>query len=86
MTLLDAAPKESLLASCRDEKFQSDEFVIDGTTIYLYCPDGYGMTKFSTMFFEKHIGVTTATTRTWKTIEALQKLATGESLVSGKTV
>ncbi len=73
VTLLDTMPESSLLASTRDEKFQSDEFVIDGTTIYLYCPDGYGMTKFSTMFFEKKLSVT-ATTRNWKTMESLGKL------------
>lgn len=73
VTLLSELPKEELISSVRDEKFQSDEFVINGTTIYLYCPDGYGMTKFSTMFFEKKLG-TTATTRSWKTMEALQNL------------
>ncbi len=80
VTLLDNMPETSLLSSTRDEKFQSDEFVIDGTTIYLYCPDGYGMTKFSTMFFEKKLGVT-ATTRNWKTMEALEKLVKWENLV-----
>lgn len=79
VTLLEKTPEAKLLATTRDEKFQSDEFTIDGTNIYLYCPDGYGMTKFSTMFFEKKLGVT-ATTRNWKTLEALQKLAKGESL------
>lgn len=79
VTLLDDTPDAKLLASTRDEKYQSDEFTIDEKIIYLYCPDGYGMTKFSTMFFEKKLGVT-ATTRNWKTIEALQKLAKGESL------
>jgi uncharacterized protein (DUF1697 family) len=73
VTLLDDTPDAKLLVSTRDEKYQSDEFHIEKKIIYLYCPDGYGMTKFSTMFFEKKLGVT-ATTRNWKTIEALQKL------------
>jgi uncharacterized protein (DUF1697 family) len=77
ITILDSLPEAGLIENCRDEKFQSDEFIIDGTMIYLYCPDGYGMTKFSTMFFEKKLGVT-ATTRNWKTIEALQSLITGK--------
>lgn len=80
VTLLNTLPEKSLLASTRDEKFQSDEFVIDGTNIYLYCPDGYGMTKFSTTFFEKKLGVT-ATTRNWKTMEALIELAHGPQAV-----
>jgi len=70
---MDSLPDVELLASTRDEKFQSDEFQILGTTIYLNCPDGYGMTKFSTNFFEKKLCVR-ATTRNWKTIEELKKL------------
>ncbi len=75
VTLLERTPEAKLIATTRDEKFQSDEFTIDGTNIYLYCPDGYGMTKFSTMFFEKKLGVT-ATTRNWKTILELARLGT----------
>lgn len=73
VTLLDNLPDEKLLTSTRDEKYQSDEFTITGKTIYLYCPDGYGMTKFSTTFFEKKLGVT-ATTRNWKTIQCIHDL------------
>jgi len=78
ITFLDTVPEKKLLETTRDEKFQSDEFHIDNTLIYLYCPDGYGMTKFSTMFFEKKLGVT-ATTRNWKTMLELEKLATLKS-------
>lgn len=73
VTLLDNLPEKKLLDSTRDEKYQSDEFIIKGTTIYLYCPDGYGMTKFSTTFFEKKLGVQ-ATTRNWKTMNATLEL------------
>lgn len=75
VTFLDSMPEKKLLETTRDEKFQSDEFHIDNTIIYLYCPDGYGMTKFSTMFFERKLAVT-ATTRNWKTLLELEKLAT----------
>lgn len=73
ITFLDALPGKSEVATVGDEKFQSDEFHIDGKNIFLYCPDGYGMTKFNTMFFEKKLG-TTATTRNWKTMSALKDL------------
>ncbi len=73
VTLLEKIPDTKLLASCRDEKYQSDEFTITDPTIYLYCPDGYGMTKFSTTFFEKKLGVS-ATSRNWKTMIALREL------------
>lgn len=78
VTFLDSMPEKKLLETTRDEKFQSDEFHIDDTIIYLYCPDGYGMTKFSTMFFERKLAVT-ATTRNWKTLLELEKLATIKS-------
>ena len=73
VTLLADIPAKDLLESTRDERYQSDEFQIVDKVIYLYCPDGYGMTKFSTTFFEKKLAVT-ATTRNWKTMEALGDL------------
>jgi uncharacterized protein (DUF1697 family) len=75
VTFLDSQPKKELLRKIDDEKYQSDEFHVDGENIYLYCPDGYGMTKFSTVFFEKKLSVT-ATTRNWKTITSLIELMT----------
>lgn len=53
-----------------------DEFVIDGSEIYLHCPDGYGRSKLSNAFFEKQLGVA-ATTRNWRTVTTLQELANG---------
>lgn len=73
VTLLGKIPETKLIESIRDEKLQSDECVIGEKVIYLYCPDGYGMTKFSTTFFEKKLA-TLATTRNWKTITALIEL------------
>jgi uncharacterized protein (DUF1697 family) len=51
-----------------------DRYVIAGREVYLYCPDGYGRTKFSNTFFEKKLGVA-ATTRNWKTVNALAEMA-----------
>ena len=73
VTLLAETPNAKLLETTRDEKFQSDEFHIDERAIYLYCPDGYGMTRFSNNFFEKKLGVS-ATTRNWKTMNTLLEL------------
>jgi len=41
--------------------------------LFLYCPNGYGRTKIHNNFLEKKFGVS-ATTRNWKTIQALQNL------------
>jgi uncharacterized protein (DUF1697 family) len=52
----------------------TDEFVRCGQEIYLFCPNGYGKTKLSNNFFERKLKVA-ATTRNWKTVNALYTLA-----------
>ena len=47
-----------------------DEFSIGQSEIYLFYPDGYGKSKLSNNFFERKLGVP-ATTRNWKTVNAL---------------
>ncbi|MCB0406044.1 MAG: DUF1697 domain-containing protein [Bdellovibrionales bacterium] len=68
-----AAPKSALgkLATISSGK---DTFVAKERYVYLYCPDGYGRSKLTNTAFEKALGLT-ATTRNWKTINALLKLA-----------
>jgi Uncharacterized protein conserved in bacteria len=51
-----------------------DEFIIHGKEVYLFCPNGYGKTKFSNTFFEKKLNIT-ATTRNWKTVNSLYEIA-----------
>jgi uncharacterized protein (DUF1697 family) len=53
-----------------------DEFTRVGKEIYLYCPNGYGITKLSNSFFEAKLKVK-ATTRNWNTVNKLQELAKG---------
>lgn len=48
----------------------SDEFIIQGKEIFLFCPNGYGKTKLSNNFFEKKLNMP-ATTRNWNTVQAL---------------
>lgn len=55
-------------------EFMPDTFKIKGSVIYLYCPNGYGKTKLNNNFFEKKIK-TCATTRNFKTLLALSKIA-----------
>jgi len=51
-----------------------DEFVLMKKEIYLFCPGGFGNTKFSNGFLENKLMVT-ATTRNWKTISELAAMA-----------
>ena len=53
-----------------------DEFTRIGKEIYLYCPEGYGITKLSNSFFENKLKVK-ATTRNWNTVNKLRELAKG---------
>lgn len=55
-------------------KHKTDEFEIKDKLIYLFCPDGYGRTKFTNNFFESKLKVQ-ATTRNWKTITKLVELS-----------
>ncbi len=60
--------------SLQSQDISEDEFIICDKEVYLYCPNGYGKTKFSNTFFEKKLKVS-ATTRNWKTVNALYELA-----------
>lgn len=51
-----------------------DRYVIKHDTAYVYCPDGYGRTKFNNTFFEKKLGLQT-TTRNLRTMEILAEMA-----------
>lgn len=52
----------------------SDEFMLEDRELYLFCPGGYGETKLSNSFFERKLKVI-ATTRNWKTVNALFEIA-----------
>ncbi len=70
VTFLDGpAPAAGLK---RMEGFASahERFVCQGTTVYLYCPDGYGRSKLNNNVFERALKVG-ATTRNWKTVTTL---------------
>jgi uncharacterized protein (DUF1697 family) len=73
VTFLSDLPPEAVQESMSGEA-GPDRYVIVGREVYLFCPDGYGRTTFTTTFFEKYLGVA-ATTRNWKTVTALANMA-----------
>ena len=75
VTFLSAEPNKDDIKKNREGEYGPDEFIISGQTIYLHCPNTYGDTKLSNTFFEKKLKVT-ATTRNWKTVNELLKIAT----------
>jgi uncharacterized protein (DUF1697 family) len=56
------------------DRFGTDQFVVTGSEVFLYCPGGYGETKLSNTYLERRLGVT-ATTRNWRTVTALAEMA-----------
>ena len=74
VTFLSDVPDSSRVRQIQGATDSSDKFVIVNKEIYLYCPSGFARTKFSNEFFEKKLGVT-ATTRNWRTVNALLDIA-----------
>jgi uncharacterized protein (DUF1697 family) len=73
VTFLSEAPSKKILKNVR--LFSGpDRFHIGRQEVYLYCPGGYGKTKLSNAAFEKALSVR-ATTRNWKTVNALFEMA-----------
>jgi len=74
VTFMSDMPEMVALDKISGYPSETDEFIVAGKSIYLFCPNGYGNTKLSNTFFEKRLNVT-ATTRNWKTLNTLFGLA-----------
>jgi uncharacterized protein (DUF1697 family) len=76
VTFLVADPKEVDFELIESKKSPGEEIVLIKKTVYLYCPHGYGRTKLTNNFLETKLRVG-ATTRNWKTVNELLKIALG---------
>lgn len=75
VTFLGEEPAHDLVKKLSESgSFLPDEWFVDGKAVYLFCPSGYGNTKLTNNFFEKKLKVT-ATTRNWKTVNELVRMA-----------
>lgn len=74
ITFLSGFPAPGKMDALKQLNFQADDFIEIGNVIYLYCPGGYGNTKLTNNFFENKLKLT-ATTRNWKTVNELLKIA-----------
>jgi len=74
VTFLEEVPEAELRSEIMNIQSASDEFIINGKVVYVFCPNGYGRTKLNNTFFEKKLK-TSATTRNWKTISKLVELS-----------
>jgi uncharacterized protein (DUF1697 family) len=73
VTFLKDAPQKPDLSYFEAVKDAQEQLRIKGNEVFLYCPNGYGRSKLSNQAFEKKLGVT-ATTRNWKTVNALAEM------------
>lgn len=74
VTFMSQQPQATDIAQIMAVNYGEDEFIIIDKCIYLFCPNGYGNTKLTNTFFEKKLNVS-CTTRNWKTVNELLKLA-----------
>jgi uncharacterized protein (DUF1697 family) len=74
VTFLSDSPRQSDREAISKYDFSPDRFCLVRNEAYLYCPQGYGNTKISNLFFENRLKVN-ATTRNWKTVIKLVELA-----------
>ena len=74
VTFLVAKPTAARVKDLDPERSPSDEFAVTGREVYLYTPNGYGVSKLSNAYFEKKLGVT-GTSRNWTTVTTLAELA-----------
>jgi uncharacterized protein (DUF1697 family) len=74
VTFLDGRPKPGLAKELAEVVSGKDEIRVRGGEVYLYCPDGYGKTRYSNTFIERKLGLS-ATTRNWRTVRQLLDMA-----------
>lgn len=73
VTFLYRSPSPAAWDALKIPESETDEFARGEEEIYLFCPNGYGRTKLSNSFFERKLGVP-ATTRNWRTVNALYEM------------
>jgi uncharacterized protein (DUF1697 family) len=73
ITFLSKEPDQQFIENVKLGSFLPDEYFVKESSIYLYCPNGYGRTKLSNNYFENKLKVI-ATTRNLKTIVELLKI------------
>jgi uncharacterized protein (DUF1697 family) len=76
VTFLAEKPPAARVKALDPARSPGDEFQVSGREVYLYTPNGYGVSKLSNAYFEKQLGLA-GTSRNWNTVTALAELARG---------
>jgi uncharacterized protein (DUF1697 family) len=74
LTFFKGTYEQQILAKLSEADYKGDEFILKEKVIYLHLPNNYGNTKLNNNFFENKLKIV-ATTRNWKTVNELQKMA-----------
>ncbi len=69
-TFLASRPTAKRVRQLKRVDTRGDALVVSQQEVLLHCPNGYGRTKLNNVFLEHQLEVA-ATTRNWKTVEAL---------------
>ncbi len=73
VTFLYTRPTAAALSKLVVPQNEASEFIVGEQEIFLFCPDGYGRTKLTNNFFERKLNMP-ATTRNWRTVNALHQM------------
>jgi uncharacterized protein (DUF1697 family) len=76
VSFLTGKPDPKGVAGVDPDAFVPDRFVVQGTEIYLWLPNGAGRSKLATFSWQKRIGVA-GTARNWRTVLAVHDLLAG---------
>lgn len=74
ITFLSNKVAEQQTELLKEADLNNDAYMVSDQAVYLYCPNGYSTSKLTNSLIERKLGVE-ATTRNWKTIQALLVLA-----------
>ena len=74
VTFLSDTPPKTAVKVLEDLATTGERFRILSREIYLYCPDGYGVSKLTNNTIEKKFSLV-ATTRNWRTVNELLGMA-----------
>lgn len=74
VTFLAAKPETFDRKAIEDKKLDGEKISFSDDAVYLYCPNGYGVSKLSNSFLESKLKVT-ATTRNWKSTNEILRIA-----------
>jgi uncharacterized protein (DUF1697 family) len=73
VAFLKAPPNEAQIQSLDPQRSPGDKFRVQGSEVYLYCPNGFGRSKLTNQYFDSKLK-TTSTIRNWKTVLKLLEM------------